>query len=174
MSYAPPVPPSGLFYHDALGALAAAGVPFVVVGGVAVNLQGVPRFTADLDVAVAVDGPTLLAAARALETLGLRCRLPVSIDQLADEQLVREWIQDRNLQAITFVDPVQPLREVDLLVVSTVPYPELERSADVLTAAGLVLRVASIEHLIRMKEGTGRAQDASDVDALRRISRSER
>jgi hypothetical protein len=39
---------AGLFYHDALAALTEAGVRFVVVGGVAVNLQGVPRFTADL------------------------------------------------------------------------------------------------------------------------------
>jgi hypothetical protein len=38
---------AGLFYEDVLNGLAAAGVPFVVVGGVAVNLQGVPRFTAD-------------------------------------------------------------------------------------------------------------------------------
>ena len=42
---------AGLFYHDVLVALADAEVRFVIVGGVAVNLQGVPRFTSDLDVA---------------------------------------------------------------------------------------------------------------------------
>ena len=47
----------GLFYHQALRSLTAEGVRFVVVGGVAVNLQGVPRFTADLHVAgVPTDG----------------------------------------------------------------------------------------------------------------------
>ena len=51
---------SGFFYHDAFATLTAAGVRFVVVGGVAVNLQGVPRFTADLDLAVALDGATLV------------------------------------------------------------------------------------------------------------------
>lgn len=73
----------GLFYHDALAALDSAGVPFVVVGGVAVNLQGVPRFTADLDVAVALDGAVVGEAARALGALGLRPRLPVSAAELA-------------------------------------------------------------------------------------------
>jgi len=40
---------AGLFYHDVLAELSEAGVRFVVVGGVAVNLQGVPRFTSDVD-----------------------------------------------------------------------------------------------------------------------------
>lgn len=67
----------GLFYHQALRALTAQGVRFVVVGGVAVNLQGVPRFTADLDIAIAMDGDNLQAAARALLGMGLASRLPV-------------------------------------------------------------------------------------------------
>jgi hypothetical protein len=160
---------TGLFYHDVLEALAAAGVPFVVVGGVAVNLQGVPRFTADLDVAVALDGEILSRAAEALEALGLRCRLPVSRVELGDVGTVRSWIEERNLAAITFADPQQPLREVDLVIASPVPYAELERTADAMSAGGLSFRVASIETLIAMKSATGRAQDASDVEALRKI-----
>jgi hypothetical protein len=45
----------------------------------------------------------------------------------------------------------------------------MERTADRLSAGGLTLVVASIDVLIRMKEGTGRSQDASDVEALRRV-----
>lgn len=160
---------AGLFYHDVLSALTSAGVPFVVVGGVAVNLQGVPRFTADLDVAVALDGPTLSSAARTLESLGLKPRLPVSPAELADTRVVRGWVAERNLQAITFVDPGDPLREVDVVVASPVPFDDIARTADRMTAGGIAFPVASIDVLIRMKTGTGRAQDASDVDALRRV-----
>lgn len=160
---------SGLFYHDALAALTSAGIPFVVVGGVAVNLQGVPRFTADLDVAVALEGSVVGEASRALATLGLRPRLPISEAELSSTETIRSWVLHRNLTAITLVDPAEPLREVDLVVASPVPFDELERSADRMTAAGLTLAVASIDALIRMKSGTGRAQDASDIDALRRV-----
>ena len=159
----------GLFYHDVLVALSAAGVPFVVVGGVAVNLQGVPRFTADVDLAVALDGRILVEAARVLGELGLRSRLPVTAAELSDTDTVRRWTVERNLTALTFVDPAEPLREVDLVVASPVPYDELARTAERLTAGGLTFAVASIDALIRMKSGTGRAQDASDVDALRRV-----
>jgi hypothetical protein len=160
---------SGLFYHDAIAALTAAGVPFVVVGGVAVNLQGVPRFTADLDVALALDGAVLVRAARALAGLGLRPRLPVTEAELGDTTIVRGWVEERNLTALTLVDAAEPLREVDLVVASPVPFEELLRTADRMTAAGLTFPVASVEALIRMKENTGRAQDDSDVDALRRV-----
>jgi hypothetical protein len=160
---------AGLFYHDVLTALSSAGVRFVVVGGVAVNLQGVPRFTADLDLAMALDGPSLASAARVLRGLGLRNRLPVRDEELAQPGVVRGWIADRNLEALTFVDPAEPLREVDIVLDSPVAFEEMERTADRMTAAGLTFAVASIEILVRMKTGTGRAQDASDVEALRRV-----
>ena len=160
---------AGLFYHDALAALSGAGLPFVVVGGVAVNLQGVPRFTADLDVAVALDGAVVGRAARALSVLGLRPRLPVTQDELSSSAVIQSWVEDRNLTAITFVDPAEPLREVDLVVASPVPFEELLRTADTVTAGGVAFPVASIDALIRMKSGTGRAQDASDVEALQRV-----
>ena len=86
---------AGLFYHDVFAALTGAGIPFVVVGGVAVNLQGVPRFTADLDVAVALDGAVLRRAAGVLGGLGLRLRLPVRLEELGDTELVRGWVEER-------------------------------------------------------------------------------
>lgn len=160
---------AGLFYHDVLAALTDAGVRFVVVGGVAVNLQGVPRFTADLDIAAAIEDGSLATAARVLHGLGLRNRLPVRDEELAQPEVVRGWIADRNLRAFTFVDPADPLREVDVVLDSPVPFEEMERTADRMAAGPLTLAVASIDVLIRMKADTGRSQDASDVDALRRI-----
>lgn len=78
-------------------------------------------------------------------------------------------VTDRNLIALTFADPSEPLREVDLVLASPVPFDELLKTADRMTAGGLTLPVASVDALIRMKTGTGRAQDASDVDALTRV-----
>lgn len=41
-----------VFIRDLLRALADAEVPYCVVGGVAVNLHGVPRMTYDVDLVV--------------------------------------------------------------------------------------------------------------------------
>ena len=165
---------SDLFYGDVLSALSRAGVRHVIVGGLAVNLQGVPRFTSDLDVAIAVRGTSVADAAGVLEALGLRCRLPVSTADLGRPEVIRAWIEERNLMAISFVDPSNPLREVDLVVSSPVPFEEIERTAETLRAAGQEVSVASIDTLVRMKSGTGRAQDASDVEALLRVKEALR
>ena len=114
-----------IFYSDVLTALASAGV----------------------------EGPSLAAAAAVLERLGLRCRLPVGPDDLAQPDVVRGWIEDRNLMALTFVDPAEPLREVDLVIASPVPYEEIERDADRVKSGSLEFKVASIDVLVRMKRG---------------------
>lgn len=163
-----------LFYHDVFNALSQAGVRFVVVGGVAVNLQGVPRFTADVDVAVATNSGNLLLAGNALAGLGLSPRLPVPVAQLGDPERVREWIEERNLQAFTMQDPQNPLRQVDLLLVTPLPYDDIEHDAETMSAGQLRILVASIPSLIKMKEATGREQDESDVEALQRILKLER
>jgi hypothetical protein len=57
-----------------LAALNEARVRYVVVGGVAVVLHGHLRFTADLDLVLALDRDNVLAALAALQGLGFRPR----------------------------------------------------------------------------------------------------
>lgn len=162
-----------LFYHDALRALSQAGARFVVVGGVAVNLQGVPRPTADLDIAIELSAENVRAVAEAFMAIGLRPRLPEPPERLAEPDTLRDWVENRNLKAYTFQDPNNPLRNADILVSSPVPYEELERTADVVEALGLRIRIASISSLLRMKAVAGREQDLADIDALERILKDE-
>jgi hypothetical protein len=107
----------GVFYYDVLEPLVRAGVRFVVVGGVAVNLQGVPRFTADLDLAVPIERENMQALAAVMASLGLVPRLPVAPEELGDEQVVKEWIRERNLkgraQDESDVDALRRLAELD-------------------------------------------------------------
>jgi hypothetical protein len=51
-----------MFYLDLFRALNEAGVRYVLVGGVALNLHGVERATMDVDVAIALDGDNLSRA----------------------------------------------------------------------------------------------------------------
>jgi hypothetical protein len=69
--------------------LQRAGVRYLVVGGVAVVLHGHPRFTADLDLVVALDPKNARAAIEALGVLGYRPRAPVSGALFADPGTVQ-------------------------------------------------------------------------------------
>lgn len=144
-------------------ALASAGVRFAVTGGYAVALHGAVRGTVDLDVVLAHDEPTYVAAERALRSIGLVPRLPVSAEEVF--RFRREYIENRNLVAWSFCDPNDPTRLVDVVLTfeqKRVPTKKVQ-------LRGAIIPVLSRAALIRMKEASGRPQDLEDVAALRRL-----
>lgn len=157
---------------DLLAALNDAEVEYVVVGGVAVVLRGHVRATVDLDLALDLTADHLLPAMDVLRRQGLVPRLPVPAEQFADPEVRRAWVEDRNLVAFTLHDPSDALREVDLLATSPVPFEELLEGSSVVDVAGVPVRVASVAHLLRMKQAAGRPQDLADVAALSALTES--
>jgi len=157
------------FYEDVLRALDAASIRFVVVGGVAVILHGVPRSTAGLDLAIDLEEGNVRRFIGIMAQLGFVPRAPVAAADLASADHRRDWVADKHMKAFTFHRPGRPLDEVDVLIDPPLPFAELAAGADFVEAEGLRLPIVGIRHLIRMKEGAGRAQDVADVDALRRL-----
>lgn len=150
-------------------ALYDAGVAFVVVGGVAVVLQGHPRMTADLDLVLDLAADNVLAALEVLEGLGLQPRLPVQSREFADADVRRTWVEERNLTVFSMHDPDDPRREVDLFAENPRPFAELVASASVIHLQGAAVNVASVDDLIAMKRVAGRPQDLADIEALERL-----
>ncbi len=153
-------------YEPVLAALDAAGVRFVVVGGVAVVLHGHPRMTADLDLVVDLAADSAGRAIAALVDLGMEPRLPVDPHSFADPEVRRAWIDERSLTVFTMLDPREPLLEVDLFAQPPLPFEELWDQATIVQLEDQPVRIASIEHLITMKKAVGRPQDLADVAAL--------
>ena len=159
-----------MFIRTLLAALADASVEYCLVGGVAVNLHGVPRMTYDVDLVVAPDAEQLSAAARVLAGLGLVCRIPVKLEAFADVEYRETMRKERNLIA-SYSDPSDPLREVDVLVAPPVDARELVTRATRLSLGDVPVRVASIPDLIALKRASARQQDAADVVHLERLAK---
>ncbi len=140
--------------------LAAAEVDFVVVGGVAVVVHALPRFTRDLDVCYATDAANLERMAAVLSEIGARLR---GIDE--DLPFVPDARVLRQTQILTLTTAEG---ELDLLVdpAGAPPYADLRARADDIDLDGLTVRVASIGDLLAMKRAAGRPQDLIDVEAL--------
>ncbi len=163
-----------MFFRDLIAALAPSAVRYCIVGGVAVNLHGVPRLTYDLDLVVMPVEADLRELERLLVGLGLKCRLPITLPALADSELRAELLAERNLVAVTFSDPNDPLREVDVLVSPPLAADDLVRRAITLDLDGTPVRVASLSDMIELKRLSGRAQDLDDVAHLERIQNEDR
>lgn len=154
-------------------ALEEAGVRYLVVGGVAVVLHGHPRLTADLDLAIALDPANVRATAGALRSLGYRPRTPVSLDDLADPEQRRSWIDEKNLTVLSLASPEVPLTEVDLFAAEPFPFEPAYRRALTVSIGSTRVTAASFEDLVALKRMAGRPKDLADVAALEAIRRED-
>lgn len=149
------------------GLLAAARVRFVVVGGLALLLHGLDRLTADVDLVIDLSTDAAQDAVRALVEGGYRPMAPVDPMELADPVRRQSWQDTRGMQVFSFWDTTNARPTVDVMIAPVVSFDELWRDATPAVIGGVEVRIASIPHLIRMKEAAGRPQDLADVARLR-------
>jgi predicted nucleotidyltransferase len=152
-------------------ALADAEARFVVVGGLAVLLHGHLRVTRDLDLVVGLEPSNCRRALDALSSIGLRPRLPIALQDFADPVKRQDWHDNRNMLVLQLWDPVNEERAVDVFVTEPIAFDELEAEAVSKDLDGVPVLIASIRHLIRMKQAAGRRRDLDDIEALRQIAK---
>lgn len=157
----------GMF--DLIKLLAEKEIDFVLVGGLAVALQGYQRVTMDVDVVLAMDEGNLDRFIAAVKAAGLRPTIPVPIESLARPDLIEQWHREKDMLAFSLRRPDAQATVLDVLVKPRVPYADLRRDALMVEMGTSRVPVASIPHLIAMKMGTGRGKDKIDVDELRKL-----
>src|SRR5690606_10294536 len=150
-------------------ALNDAQVDYVVVGGLAVILHGYLRATADLGLAIGLSPDNAARGMRALASIGLQPRLPVAMDDFADVGKREDWLRNRNMLVFPLWDPKNPLRSVDVFIDEPIAFDDVLAEAAVKDLDGLKVPVASIAHLIEMKQRAGRPRDLEDIKKLRQI-----
>jgi hypothetical protein len=149
-------------------ALVQGGVDFVIVGGVAVILQAMPRFTKDLDICYSTDQDNLDALGSVLVALAARLRgIPETVPFVPDGRTLRQT----QIMCLT-----TPIGDIDLLVNpdGAPSYNTLRRRADVMELGGQSVRIASIEDMLAMKRAAGRPQDLVDLESLEASRRQRR
>ncbi len=151
-------------------ALADAEVEYVVVGGMAVIMHGHLRGTRDLDLVIGLKPENCAKAIKALSGVGLQPRLPVSLADFADPAKREEWAVQRNMLVLQLWDPSNPERSVDLFVREPIAFDEMLTDSVIKELHGVPINVASIRHLIRLKQVAGRPQDMLDINALRIVA----
>ena len=157
-----------------LKALVDADVEFVLVGGLAVALQGYQRQTMDIDIVVTTSNDNLLRLIACARENGLRPGIPVNLESLAQPELLDQWHREKGMLAFSLRAPDALATVIDVLIKPVVPADELCRDATVVKVGALAIRVASIAHLITMKTGTGRSKDRIDIEELQKLQSSHR
>ncbi len=151
-------------------ALNEAGVPFIVVGGLAVNAHGYGRVTQDIDVVLKLEPATVRAAFVALASLGYAPRVPVTADGFADPTQRARWIAEKGMTVLNFHSERHRETPVDVFVTEPFDFDREYGLALVEELAPSVpLRIVRLETLVRLKEDAARPQDLADVAELRSL-----
>jgi len=72
-------------------------VRYLVAGGIAVNLYGIERATADIDIVLDIKEENLSKFIKVAKKLDLRPKVPVALDDFADENKREEWKYEKSL-----------------------------------------------------------------------------
>jgi hypothetical protein len=137
----------------ALELFARAGVDFVVIGGVAGGAHGSAYGTIDLDLAYSRDPENLERIVTVLRSIEAKLKgAPPDAPYQLDAESLRRGAN------FTFATT---LGAIDLLgdPAGAPPFERLRAEAIVIELRGLSIRVASLDHLIAMKEAAGRPRD---------------
>ncbi len=157
-------------FHGLFMTLEAHKLRYVVVGGLALVLHGVDRLTADIDLAVDLAPDAAAGMIDALMTAGYRPAAPVDAKLFADPATRASWRRERGMRVFSLWDTTGKRPTIDIFTESVIPFEDLWRDASAIEIAeGVAIRVASVPHLIRLKQIAGRPQDLADIERLHAI-----
>jgi len=159
-----------IIYGEILREFQKQKVKYVLVGGIAVNLLGSLRSTADMDILVEMSNDNLRKIVSILKGKRYYVKQPVDPMGIADEKIRHDWIHNKHMKAFNFYKEDE-LKEVDIIIESPVSYEEAKKNALKIKVEDIALPVISIDKLIKMKKNTGRSVDKFDIEELKRIKR---
>jgi hypothetical protein len=160
-----------LEYEDIFKHLDKEKVEYILIGGTAVILHGVPRNTADVDFMLNMDRDNLLRFIKVMKLLGYQPKVPVSPEEFADPVKRKEWQEEKNMIVFSFTQPDDPFMTIDIMINSPIDFKEAYLRRKIISKWGTEVSLASIEDIIKLKEIAGRKQDISDIVLLRRAER---
>jgi len=160
-----------MFYEQVFRALQKHEVRYLVVGGVAVNLYGVLRMTADLDLMVHLtEGDNVKRFVAAMKELGYKPRAPVTPDDFADPQKRQGWIKDKGALVFTWVAP-KSYEQVDVFLHDPIAFDEAYQRRRVLSVSDFKISVISLDDLKKLKQDSGREKDFADLKQLSKVEK---
>ncbi|MEW5741953.1 MAG: hypothetical protein AB1938_23765 [Myxococcota bacterium] len=153
------------FLQKLVDALVSNRVRFVVIGGVALNLQGHARATEDFDVCYARDRENLVNLAAALAPLNPRLRgAPADLPFRLDVPTLRAGL---NFTLTTDAGAIDLLGDVTGLG----GYAAADALADEFEVFGHKLLVLNLEGLERTKKAAGRPKDLVDLGSIAELKK---
>ncbi len=160
-----------MFYLDLFKQLEQHHVRYLLVGGLAMNLHGVPRMTMDIDIILLLDDRNLDAFVEAAKAMKLTPAIPVALEDILDADKRQQWTDEKNLIAFPLLSEDGHTPTLDVVLSHNLDMDTALKNATKKRLGDTTVPVASINDMIKLKQLAGRKQDLSDIEQLQRINR---
>lgn len=156
-------------YSEFFRALYLNEVRYLLCGGLAVNIYGVARMTADIDVLLDFDPENIRRFEECLKALQYTALLPMPLSQLANNEIRREMIKSRNLITYSYFNSSAGYMNIDVLIDVPLSFAELWENHLMRDMQDFRINVISLNDLISLKEYSNRIQDRTDIQLLSKL-----
>ncbi|TNF76844.1 MAG: hypothetical protein EP299_05095 [Acidobacteria bacterium] len=143
--------------REVLAAFEREGVRYVIIGAVALNLQGLARATEDLDIFVEPEAANIDRLKAALKSVFQ----DPHVDEITAEDLLGDY------PAIQYIPPEGSFH-IDILTRLGEAFSFEDLESERVDFDGLEVTVVTPETLYRMKNATVRLRDKGDAERIRR------
>jgi hypothetical protein len=155
-----------MFYTTLFSELNTHNIDYLLIGGLAVNLYGVPRFTMDVDLIIDFNQKNIDNLGNCIKTLGLYTKDSIKLETLVDTQKRKALIKEQQMAAVTLLSHSSMVPMVQILIHHQLDFQKAYSNSITRDLAGIPVRLASIEDLVKLKKVTSRLQDYSDIHYL--------
>lgn len=160
-----------MLYKNILKKLSDEKFEFLVVSGLAVNLHGYTRATADLDIMILLSEENIEKFVSVIKPLGYKPKVPVELEDLINEENRKKWIKDKNMKVFSVYNPKNEFEHIDILIEHSLDFNEAYKNRAIYDIEGVNIPVVSVPDLIKLKEIADRIIDRNDIIALKKIMR---
>jgi hypothetical protein len=148
-------------------------IKYILVGGLAINLYGIPRTTIDVDIMIELNNDNILNLINCFKANGFRLRQPIDEKKLIDKEYRKQLKEEKNVIVLTLENPNNPLEVLDFFIDNPIDFNKAYSRKKILKVDDFEIYIASIEDIIEIKKISDRPLDISDIENLKLLKEHE-
>lgn len=160
-------------YGLLFGELSYGEIRYLICGGLATNLYGVQRMTADIDIILDLNLVNLEAFQKVMEKMNYKPTIPINITELSDHNKLLEYKKEKNLIAYSYFNAKKEFIQVDVITEFPFNFEEMWNRRRIDKDYGFEMYIIELNDLIEMKTRAGRNQDLTDAIYLKKVRDGE-
>ena len=153
-------------YQKIFKALDDHKIRYIVCGGLAMNIYGIPRMTVDIDLLLDFTKDNIESFQKILADLKYKPVLPVNLDSFIDVGKRKEAIDSKNMIVYSYYNQISNFMQLDVLLDVPLSFEVMWQRKAEIKSGDIAINLVSVDDLIKMKEYSNRIQDRDDIALL--------